>query len=328
LGSRFAPRVTSVDGMKRRFPLLSFVPLAVAGVLALTGCATSPTPAGPFDPEETGTATPTDQPLPAGEPGQAIELVGMWSVTGLDEDPADTFLRIDAREVLLFTSCGVEYGSWRVAGTDLLMSVGTAAAVAADSPEPTEGECAGDGVAGTVPWVDSVDSYSAAGDGSFTLLDDTGEPVATLVEDGAPKPAPNLSDDFLHAPEITEDTRAWFVEGQPLPADATAATDLVGRWIPTEKTGDLTDPFVTFAGDGSYEASDGCNGGAGRWKLGADGVFLATSGPSTLMFCEGAAVPLWISQATIATSATDAAGLGTVTLLDATGTTLGALVRG
>jgi len=313
--------------MTRRIPFRFFIPLAVAGVLTLTGCASSAAPTGPFDPEETASSTPTDQPLPAGETGQAIELVGMWHVTGIEGDPAATFLRIDARELLLFTPCGAEYGSWRVAGTDLLMSVGTVTALAEQDAGATGVECAGDAGTATVPWVDSVDSYRAAGDGSFTLLDGSGEPVATLAEDGAPEPDPNLPEDFLRAPEITEDTRAWFTEGRPLPADATAATDLVGRWIPTEKTGDLTDPFVTFAGDGSYEASDGCNGGAGRWELGADGVFLATSGPSTLMFCEGAAVPLWISQATIATSATDTAGVETVTLLDATGTPLGALVR-
>src|SRR5690606_5056269 len=84
-----------------------------------------------------------------------------------------------------------------------------------------------------------------------------------------------------------------------------------------------TVPHVEFAADGSWTGSDGCNGGSGRWAVSSSGEFLSTAGPSTLMWCDGAAIPSWVALA--ASAGFDADGL--LHLFDASGTELGVLTR-
>jgi heat shock protein HslJ len=74
-------------------------------------------------------------------------------------------------------------------------------------------------------------------------------------------------------------------------------TDLVGRWVPYPvRKYDAQTPFATFAGDGSWTGSDGCNGQGGTWTLGPDGAFHTVDGPSTLIGCDGAPIGVWIAQ--------------------------------
>lgn len=71
------------------------------------------------------------------------------------------------------------------------------------------------------------------------------------------------------------------------PDDAVATSDqLVGRWVPTAEDA-APKAFLELAGDGSLTLSDGCNGAQGEWSVGSDGVFSASAGPSTMMYCEG-----------------------------------------
>lgn len=71
------------------------------------------------------------------------------------------------------------------------------------------------------------------------------------------------------------------------PNDAVATSDqLVGRWVPTAEDA-APKAFLELAGDGSLTLSDGCNGAQGEWSIGSDGVFTASAGPSTMMYCDG-----------------------------------------
>jgi hypothetical protein len=79
---------------------------------------------------------------------------------------------------------------------------------------------------------------------------------------------------------------------------------------------------VTFASDGSWSGSDGCNGQGGRWRLGTGGDLVTTTGPSTQIGCAGVPVGGWMARAR-------QAGLAgkTLVLLDGTGHEIGRLVR-
>ncbi len=148
--------------------------------------------------------------------------------------------------------------------------------------------------------------------------------MASLTVDGAPVPIPTAAEFYTQPPELTDRVHEYFRAAAALPiglAPATAAM-LEGKWVPVAYTVS-TDPHALFEVDGTWTGSDGCNGGAGRWAVGADGEFLATSGPSTLIGCEGAPVPFWVSQATAAGINAD----GWLLLFDATGTEIGRLER-
>ena len=73
---------------------------------------------------------------------------------------------------------------------------------------------------------------------------------------------------------------------------------IVGTWTIDDTFDSPEQPFLAIAEDGTWTASDGCDRVQGTWELGDDGELLTTSGPSTLMACEGAQLPLAITAAT------------------------------
>lgn len=73
--------------------------------------------------------------------------------------------------------------------------------------------------------------------------------------------------------------------------------DLVGTWAIDETFDSHEQPFIDFVDDGTWTASDGCNRVQGTWQLGDEGSLTTTAGPSTLMACEGAQLPLAVEQA-------------------------------
>ena len=79
---------------------------------------------------------------------------------------------------------------------------------------------------------------------------------------------------------------------------AVDASALVGTWTVDETFSGPEQPFVAFADDGTWVASDGCNRVQGTWELGDAGALATTAGPSTLMACDGAQLPLAVSLAT------------------------------
>jgi hypothetical protein len=220
-------------------------------------------------------------------------------------------LRLDAQEFQLWRDCGMIMGSWRATDTLFLGSVHGAS-----------GECATTAMP-RVPWLEDVTGFTPTADG-YELVSSSGEVVASLSIDGAPEPIPTAAEFFTQPPEITEEVRAQFRAAAKLPSGLTPAMadSLLGKWIPVAYAVS-TDPHVVFDADGTWTGSDGCNGGGGRWVVGAAGEFLATSGPSTLIYCEGAPVPSWVAQATSAGFNVDEWLL----LFDASGTEIGRLSR-
>lgn len=281
---------------------------ALAALLVLTGCAGQPggEPGGPNPDAPPMIATPGD-----GE-SEAIGLVNLWRVTGAagEEDPA--WLRLDAGEFQLWRDCGIMTGSWAASDTLFLA-------------EPFGGM--GDCVTTTIPevgWLESATGFEVAPEG-YDLVDADGTVVASLTIGGAPEPIPSVAESYTRPPELTAEVRAHFRAPASLPDALTPATGaaLKGTWVPVAYVVS-TDPHVTFEADGTWTGSDGCNGVQGRWAVGAEGEFLATSGPSTLIACEGAPVPSWVAQATAAGVNDD----GWLLLFDAAGTEIGRLQRG
>jgi hypothetical protein len=277
--------------------------LPAAAILLLAGCAGEPLP------EDLAPASPPMFAEPGEGESEAIGLVNLWRVSDAQGETESTWLRLDAHEFQLWRDCGMIMGSWRASDSLFLASVHAAS-----------GDCATGGLP-AVAWLESASAFTETADG-YELLSD-GVTVATLTVDGAPQPIDTAAEFYTKPPEVTEDVRARFRAAASLPRELTpvSADALAGKWIPAGGS-IAADPHVVFAGDGTWSGSDGCNGGGGRWA--ADGgEFLATSGPSTLIYCDGAAVPSWVSQASAAGVDAD----GHLHLFDASGAPLGILSR-
>ena len=67
------------------------------------------------------------------------------------------------------------------------------------------------------------------------------------------------------------------------------AQNLPGTWVTSEEHSAPIEPFLAVDKNGVWLASDGCNVVQGTWK--ADKELVVTSGPSTLIACDGVAVP-------------------------------------
>lgn len=73
---------------------------------------------------------------------------------------------------------------------------------------------------------------------------------------------------------------------------------LVGTWVLDQTFDSPEQPYIAFVQDNTWSASDGCNRVQGTWEVGADGALTTTSGPQTMMACEGAQLPLAVSRGT------------------------------
>lgn len=286
--------------MRMSRAVLPAVAIAVAGLLA--GCGQGQSIPAPAEPG----------PAPDSEETLAIGLVDMWRVSDAEGETADTWLRLDAGDLMLWRECGPLWGSWVATDTLFLADV-----YAANEACVTAGEIP------RVPWLDATVGFREI-DGGWELLDAARTVTATLTTDGTPPPHPDVIDHLTQAPEVTDATRTALRAPAPLPAGVDAATsaDLVGRWVPADESF-ATDPHVTLTDDGRYEGSDGCNGASGRWAAADDGTFLATSGASTLMACDGYAAPYVISAARSVGFEGDV-----LVTFDSDGAELGRLARG
>ena len=292
----------------KRSTLPALVVPAVAALLALTGCAGQP--GGP--PHGPNPAAPPLIGTPADGESEAIGLVNLWRVTGAEGETDPTWLRLDAGEFQLWRDCGMIMGSWR-AGDTLFIA----------APFGGMGDCVANTMP-TVPWLENATGFEVSPEG-YDLVDATGATVASLSIDGAPEPIPTAAEFYAQPPELTDQVREYFHAAAGLPSGLTPATDaaLEGKWIPVAYAVS-TGPHVAFASDGTWTGSDGCNGGQGRWAVGQGGEFLATSGPSTLIACEGAPVPAWVGQAATVGINSD----GWLLLFDTAGHEVGRLERG
>ena len=91
---------------------------------------------------------------------------------------------------------------------------------------------------------------------------------------------------------------------------AAPGVDVVGTWRPQKDTG----AFITFAKDGTYTGSDGCNGASGTWST-ASGKLVVTTGMHTEIGCDNQPVDEWIAKADSVTIAAD-----TITIVTGTST--------
>lgn len=264
----------------------------VAITAALAGCARAETPGGPV----------------AAAVGPSA-LVGLWHVSDAQGENDDTWLRLDARDLTVLRPCGGIFGGWRAAGSTFVAATyGWSAECSTQQPE--------------VPWLDEAATYRLTADGA-DLLDDTGEIVAALTVDGAPDPDDDQLGAYVAAPSPDPSALAALVPA-PLPAGVKPATTerIIDRWVPQGVVA-TTDPGVTFDASGRYSSTDGCNGTEGAWAVVEEGWFLATAGPITAMWCEGAPVPTIVGTASRA--GFDGA---TLVLLDHAGAELGQFTRG
>lgn len=281
----------------------------VVACLLLAGCAT-PGLRGPgSDAPGGGAGSPLDD-LAAVDP---VELINLWRVHDAEGEADPTWLRLDRGSYQLWRGCGFLEGGWNAADEALFI---------ASQPFSMTGGCMEDGAWPTLPWLAGARAVQQHGDG-WTLLAADGQKVATLVVDGAPEPIADAATYLAEPPDVTDAVRQSFSEPAPLPDHLVAPSidRLLGRWASTG--GARNDPHVVLDADLTWSGSDGCNGASGAWATGADGRFLATTGISTAIGCDGAPVPSWVGSA-------QRVGLDgeVLVLLDRDGAELGRLVRG
>lgn len=80
-------------------------------------------------------------------------------------------------------------------------------------------------------------------------------------------------------------------------SESPRADDIVGTWTVDGAFDTPEHPFVAFADDGRWTASDGCNRVNGTWDLSPSGVLTTTAGPHTLMWCDGVQLPVAVALA-------------------------------
>jgi hypothetical protein len=278
--------------------------LGMAVMLSLAACGTATSPAGP--PGGTGQTDP-------------LGLVGLWTVRDAAGEEPGTVLRL-GDDLTLWKNCGHLNGVWRADASGQFLTW-----VAGGSGKCFRG---GQDVTAAVPdWLAQSGGYRADG-ADRLLLDRGGRTVARLVAGGRPKVDPDTVASLAEPPVVTAELRRRLAPPRPLPATLRPATaaELVGRWVPADRSGSPRSPrppSVTFRSDGSWGGSDGCNGQGGAWSVGAAGVLLAGSGPQTLIGCNNVDVGGWlVSAARVGVDGTE------LVLLDRAGHEVGRLRRG
>lgn len=81
---------------------------------------------------------------------------------------------------------------------------------------------------------------------------------------------------------------------------APAPEDLVGRWVTGVSYESPEVPFLLIADDGTWTGSDGCNGVQGEWSIDGEGALTVEAGPSTLIACDGVALPSIFAESAMA----------------------------
>ena len=272
---------------------LRVAPLLLSTAIVLAGCGEAGSGAGTA---ATGSATPTAGASSA----DATQLVGLWKVSGERVEP-DTILRL-GEELMLWRPCGMTFGGWRV-GDGIVVTSVFGGASSEERCSPT--------APGAPPelrpdWLRAATGFRAEGK-ARVLLDADGRDVARLTPTDSAPSSGHYDADVTEPPAFPdEDVAALRSTPAPPPAGLVGAgrEALVGTWRPDPGS----KASLTLRADGSYAASDGCNGMHGNWAVGADGLIVATSGGSTEMGCDNVEVPEWFLSA-------GRAGLDGVTLV-------------
>jgi len=260
--------------------LLRVLAAASLGAAACTGgSSTSPPLASPAG--SPGASASPASPWQHGDPAQ---LVAAWKVEVPGSSDHASLVIGDAADggLALFDACGLLQGDFRASPAGMFIGYLFGGSDACD-------------IAAAAPWMRKVVAFRLVGQDA-QLLDRQGRLVATLLPGAHPTTGPDASPDFARG-RLTQQLRESFASPPELPSGITAvsAARVVGRWVPLH--GSWPRPaFVSFATDGKWSGSDGCNGAGGTYVLGPDGLFLATSGPSTLVGCNNAPLASWPAQ--------------------------------
>ena len=302
----------TVERMKRVMMSGAASVTVIATALLVLGSCSAPAPiptASPSQPlaTEVDTADPT-------------VLVGQWRVTSADGTGPDSWLRLGV-ELDVWSDCGHASGSWRAVGAAFLASVYGSSFPAGSTGDPYS--CLDEPRFGqpsaSLRWLWSAASYEVLDDG-IALTDVDGELVALLVDDGSSPPSENALDP--RPPVLTPELAEHLAAPAALPGGVMPIRDLVGRWLPTDRTEQSDTAFLEFREDGAWSGSDGCNSGSGRWVSGDASLFMATRGPQTMAGCENSNAMGWLHGVTRA---------GTIgeelVLFNSAGERLGSLVR-
>jgi hypothetical protein len=263
----------------------------------------------------TGTAGRPRQPgSPESTPRDPVDLVGLWTVREAAGEEPGAILRL-GEGLSLWRACGHLDGSWRATGDGLFIDF-----VAGGSGACYHGP-------DSVPdWLRQAAGHRADGPDRL-LVDRDGRTVARLVPGGRPKVHADTAPSEGEPPVLTDALRQMLAPAAALPEGLrpASAADLVGRWVPGDRpeARGARPPQVTFAVDGDWTGSDGCNGQGGQWLAGPAGSFLAVAGPQTLIGCANVDVGGWLTAASRAGIRGDE-----LVLLDRSGRELGRLRSG
>jgi hypothetical protein len=234
-----------------------------------------------------------------------VSLVGNWLVLTPDGKATSSSLRITADQLVLHLPCGDLIGEWTANPQGLFAAETDGGSSACFTSASGRGQ--------EPSWLNDAVTFTVAG-ASHTLLDAKGHVLRKLTAGHGIIATPNVAQ-----------LRARLATAPPLPGGLFPATTkmLVGHWLPAPvRHYSLGTPAITFAADGSWSGSDGCNGQGGRWRLGPAGTLVSTAGPSTQIGCPGVPVGSWMSLAR-------SAGFNgtTLVLVDGSGKQIGRLVR-
>lgn len=166
---------------RRRLLVLAWVTVAL-----VTGCAAGSTVEAELTPPPQSSAAPSTTPVATPGESEAIELVGLWRVSGAAGESDQTWLRLDAGRFDLWRECGIISGSWIAGERAFIAAVNGGSA-----------ECVG-GALPDIPWLDSVTAYEPT-DAGWRLTDETGAVMASLAIDGRPnRSTPQTSSSLKH----------------------------------------------------------------------------------------------------------------------------------
>jgi hypothetical protein len=252
---------------------------SAAALLVLTGCSGS---------RQAPSAAPASSaPASNAAPKSAdpLKLVGSWNVLTPAGLTTHDYLRI-GDDLELSPPCGVLLGTW---------SANAAGTFVAETHGGSSGCFTAANGGGRAPaWLTAAAAFKIEGS-TRILLDGSGHVLARLSPGRGLYRAPNLAQ-----------LRARLATAPPLPREQApvTATMMLGRWEPIPITGAVVRPgqkppassFVTFAADGTWSGSDGCNAQGGRYRVDDAGALVVTAGPSTLVGCVGFPVGTWMSQ--------------------------------
>lgn len=217
------------------------------------------------------------QQAAAAPPPDPLAMIGWWKVEGTDQVALFDATSLEVRRTgpdARGPDCPVAGGSWRADLDGNFVAL-------IDSATPCPGQQTAEII--TPAWLGGASGFAVQGPERM-LRDAAGTQIARLVPE-QPGAVSGVADPSR---PVTDAERAAAGPAAPVPAGMrpAARSDLVGRWVPVGFVG-AARPSVGFTAVGDWGGSDGCNGVGGRWTVGGDGAFLATSGLSTLIGCAG-----------------------------------------